>query len=741
MTDWKLIAGMGAALLVGPILLLAPAVAGTGRYDLRPGDHLVFRQEIRRVVESPRARFETLMRFTTHALVTHAGSGSFRVGFQRNRLSAELLRYSEGGRNRIEKERPEFAARVAKTPAAFAEANWFTAEGAALLPSAVIREARSEMLPHVRELPPLPPPSLGPGDRWPSPGALGIVFKAAGSEALAGETCRRFDGSNDEKSLRVGLSFCEESGTLGRLEWEGSYATPPQGVVREIIRIDRVERRRGEDVRAWLLDRETREGVLAAFLASDALPVDAAALTPLLDSEDPVLQRKALAVLYRHRMAAPPVARIDAWLGAADARLRTMAVRVLERAPDAAARPLLERARNDADPFVAAAALSGLRRFEAGPSAGLAQTARAVDAADEPAWPAWACGDARDWPDRALRLQRRLGQPPSATLRVMTTPGFERHAYVMYVPDDYRGDEPFPLLIALGGGAGRAIPTAQGMRESLEARGYLALIPQAGGGWWEKGPTSAVAALVPEVQQLFSVDPNRVFLTGFSNGGTGTLLYATLWPHRLAAAAPLMGGGVLFFGPEQPALVNIAGLPLLLVHGDEDEVIPVRATVDTVKEIRRLNADAPIESHVLAGRGHDIVIGNDDDLTLPFFEGKKRDPFPRRLRFATRSLEFGRDFWVDVLAKDGGMADVQAEIGPDNAIAVTTRRVNRLRLLLRRELLAADAPVVVRWNGREAFHGPFVEDCGLLASTWKKTRDPFLAHSFEVDLDVTRARR
>ncbi len=254
------------------------------------------------------------------------------------------------------------------------------------------------------------------------------------------------------------------------------------------------------------------------------------------------------------------------------------------------------------------------------------------------------------------------------------------------------------------------------MRESLDARGFLALFPHAGGPWWEKSSTSAVPALLDEVLQDLNVDTNRVYLTGFSNGGTGTFLYSTLWPHRLAAAASLMGGGLAFFGAEPPALDNLRALPLLFVHGDKDEVIPVRATLITVKALERLGTDPPAESHILPGRGHDIVVGGDDGLTLPFFEARKRDPFPRRLRFATRSLEFARDFWTLVVAKDGGQAEVEAEIASDNTITVTSRRVRHLRLLLRRELLADDAPVVVRWNGREAFRGPFREDCALLAS-------------------------
>ena len=70
---------------------------------------------------------------------------------------------------------------------------------------------------------------------------------------------------------------------------------------------------------------------------------------------------------------------------------------------------------------------------------------------------------------------------------------------------------------------------------------------------------------------------------------------------------------------------------------------------------------------------------------------------------------------------------------------MTSRRITSLRLLLRRELLSADSPIVVRWNGREAFRGSFREDCALLATSWRQAHDPFLAHSFEIKLTATAA--
>jgi len=721
--------------LVAARAVVAPPPTEPARYDLRPGDHLVFEETVKRAVQGRDARYETLMRFRNHVLVMGEGRGSLRVGIQRVRVSADLVKYD--GPGGIAKERAEYAARVAKLPLAFAEANWFTTDGDALLPTSVLRETRSELLPHVLELPPLPPLLPGARDRWKSPGALGLSFEAAGAEAIGDESCRRFDGADEAKSARAGLWFCDASGSLGRLVYEGTYTTPPSSVVRETVRIERRERRRGESLASWIGDPETREGVLAALLVSD-VAADPAALQPLLDSGVPSLQKKALAVLYRHRLPAPAVGLLGPWLEAPDPRLRAMAVRNLERVPGDEARPWLERARDDPDTFVARAALAGLRRFAPTPTPVLAALARPA-ALDLAGLSAWSCDAESDWSDLALVAQRRAGQAPGATLRTMTTPSHAGWPYVLYVPDDYRGDEPYPLLIVLGGGPGKAIPTAQGMRDSLDARGFLALFPHADGPWWEKSSTSAVPALLDEVLHDLNVDTNRVYLTGFSNGGTGTFLYATLWPHRLAAAASLMGGGLPFFGAEPPPIGNLHALPLLFVHGDKDEVIPVRATLATVKALERQGGEVAPESHILVGRGHDIVVGGDDGLTLPFFEARKREPFPRRVRFATRSLEFARDFWVAIVAKDGGQAEVEAEIAPDNKVTVTSRRVRRLRLLLRRELLAQGAPLVVRWNGREAFRGPFREDCALLARSWRETRDPFLAHSFEVDLDADSA--
>src|SRR5262249_32159962 len=325
-----------------------------------------------------------------------------------------------------------------------------------------------------------------------------------------------------------------------------------------------------------------------------------------------------------------------------------------------------------------------------------------------------------------------------ATLRRMTTAPFTGRPYVLRVPEDYRGDAPFPLLIVLAGGPGRAIPTAQFTDDTLAPTGYIAAYPEAGGMWWDDTPAAPAAALGPELLRMLTADRNRVSLNGFSNGGSGTYLYATRWPHRLAAASSLMGAGIHLAPDGAPGAANVAGLPLLFVHGDADPIIPIAATHDTVKAIRRASPDAPAVEQVLEGRGHDVTLANDGGFTLPFLAGRVRDPFPRRVRIRTRAVEDGRRYWVAVDAKDDGLAEVDGEIGSDGILRLETKKVRRLRLLLRRELMASPGPVRVLWNGREAFSGELREDCALLARTWRDTADPFLAWSAEIVLDRPR---
>jgi acetyl esterase/lipase len=254
--------------------------------------------------------------------------------------------------------------------------------------------------------------------------------------------------------------------------------------------------------------------------------------------------------------------------------------------------------------------------------------------------------------------------------------------------------------------------------------------------WWEPQPAAAFDALLRELLAELNVDTDRVTLTGFSNGGTGSVLYAARMPHRFAAAASLMGGGLPFFENDRPIdPAAIARIPFLFVHGASDELIPAWTSERTAKAMRKAFPGAVAEVHVLPGRPHDVVYGREEGLVFPFLGMQVRDPFPRTVALRARSLDHPRAFWVEVLEKDGGTAEADATV-EGQSVVLRTKHVRKLRLRLRPDLLDLAAPVRVTVDGKEAFAGTVAEDPALLLRSWRETGDPQLAHSAEITLDV-----
>ncbi len=719
------------------------------RYDLRAGDHLVYRQELES--ESAGGAIEALSHrsWTNHVVVLEEQRGGWVTGFQRNRNSYQLERFLVRGQDRLPQQQQAEAPLLPRS-ARYAEGNRLTTTGVAQFTWQLMREAPSKVLYDIHELPPLPEHAVRPGDTWSAPTYMKFAFRALHWEALQGEQCLLIEGLAAEEKLRWRYWFCPASGTARRMEFEATYGGMVLNTIRQKLRVELIERRREENVEDWLADPDLRQGVLAALLVSDTLPVDVDTLYDLLDGSDIAVQRKVLALAYRRGLQAPALDRLQALQSSESARVRTLVARMLEPVSRDKAWPLVERALSDSDVFVRDAALDWVRRRLPPQQAVNVMTpeqARGTWAAlrDLP-WPAKTqeptnCGQPEVFFETLQRRHRAAWQPEGVSIRSFAAGPFRGWPYFVQVPEDYRGDRPFPVLIYLSGNNGPAIDGAQLASSALGETGYLAVYPHAGSSWWYSQPTAVMHALLDELLRQYNVDTDRIYLTGLSNGGTGTFYYAALWPHRFTAAVSAMGAGFYVEFDENPEgrpfAANTANLPMLFLHGEKDETIQASATRETVEQLRP--HWAALESHIFPEREHEIVLGRGDDgMTLQFFERFRRQAFPRALSFETRTLNYPRHYWVEVLEKEAGVAEVKARIRDGNTVELKTKNVLRLRLLLRPELFPAPGPLRVLLNGREVFSGEPAHACSLLQKSLEAAADPHLAWSAELAFDVPR---
>jgi dipeptidyl aminopeptidase/acylaminoacyl peptidase len=92
------------------------------------------------------------------------------------------------------------------------------------------------------------------------------------------------------------------------------------------------------------------------------------------------------------------------------------------------------------------------------------------------------------------------------------------------------------------------------------------------------------------MREEFNVDSDRIYLTGHSMGGAGTLFLGSKHADIFAAIAPVAPAAFSMTENRAEILGRLddAGVPVMLVHGDADEAVPVdlaRTWVATMKEI------------------------------------------------------------------------------------------------------------------------------------------------------------
>lgn len=204
----------------------------------------------------------------------------------------------------------------------------------------------------------------------------------------------------------------------------------------------------------------------------------------------------------------------------------------------------------------------------------VAAACRAGDSAGSPS----AGPSARSIPTATATAGPRCPSPlprPAGSARESIESGGLTRSYVVHIPPRYDGAVAAPLLLLLHGYAGTAQFMEQytGIDASADQRGYVALIPDGQGSpqFWNEAQAAGAADdvaftrdLLAKVEGEVCVDPARVFVEGYSNGGGMAQVLACQIPDTFAA----IGLVASTYGDCMPKL------PVVAFHGTADPLLP-----------------------------------------------------------------------------------------------------------------------------------------------------------------------
>ncbi|TCP63344.1 phospholipase/carboxylesterase [Rhodovulum bhavnagarense] len=111
-----------------------------------------------------------------------------------------------------------------------------------------------------------------------------------------------------------------------------------------------------------------------------------------------------------------------------------------------------------------------------------------------------------------------------------------------------------------------------------------------------------LGAWLDEVAEDEGIGPRNTILFGFSQG---TMMALHVGPRRSPAYAGLVGFSGRLLMPELLADEAVEKPPVLLVHGDADDVVPVAALPEAGDALEEAGFD--VYAHVMNGTGHGIA--------------------------------------------------------------------------------------------------------------------------------------
>lgn len=227
--------------------------------------------------------------------------------------------------------------------------------------------------------------------------------------------------------------------------------------------------------------------------------------------------------------------------------------------------------------------------------------------------------------------------------------------------------------------------------------------------------------LISGMVAYYNVNPDKVYIMGYSAGGDGVWRMAPRMADYWAAASMMAGhpGGV--------SLVNLRNTPFMIWMGandtayDRNVLAPQRGA-----ELDALQKDDPKgyihETHIVPNVGH--WMNRQDTLALDWMAQYKRNPYPKRIVWRQEERVRPYLYWIEAPANELKPERwVEAEVD-GNTIRISRCEYSYIDLYLNSALVDLEQPISVYLGDKRVFRGKVKQSEATLRSTLHHRQDP-----------------
>lgn len=231
----------------------------------------------------------------------------------------------------------------------------------------------------------------------------------------------------------------------------------------------------------------------------------------------------------------------------------------------------------------------------------------------------------------------------------------------------------------------------------------------------------------------FGVNPDKVYLLGYSAGGDGVWRMAPRMADRWAAASMMAGH------PGEASQLNLRNVPFMIWMGEHDGAYNRNALAAekgrVLDSLRAADAGGYLhETHIVRGKGH--WMDRADTAAIAWMSQYKRNPYPDRIVWRQEETVRPSMYWLEVERSEArpGMQLVVRREG--NRFVVERCDYSEFTICLNDDMVNLDKPVTVEYGGKTLFQGNVKRSAATIGRTIRERRDMRLVFSAEVGVRI-----
>ncbi len=228
------------------------------------------------------------------------------------------------------------------------------------------------------------------------------------------------------------------------------------------------------------------------------------------------------------------------------------------------------------------------------------------------------------------------------------------------------------------------------------------------------------------------VNPNKVYITGYSAGGDGVWRLGPRMADHWAAASMMAGH------PGDVRLESLRNTPFMIWCGAEDSAYnrneECAARIKVMDKLQEADPEGYVhEGHIVPGKPH--WMDGEDRAAIPWMARYTRNPYPHKVVWVQGDVMKPAFYWLGVPLDQAEKGKELVASVKDNVVTIEKSDYSKVTIFLNDTLVNLDRPVKVVYGGKVLYRGKLLRTPQNMLNTLNARGD--LSYIFPAQVEVS----